>query len=69
MGSTPLRARHADLGTFALFVAPIGPDAYEAVVNRVLSNTESRRTPPRPSPPANLPGTRAGAAAGRSARW
>jgi hypothetical protein len=55
---TPLRITHAELGTFDMAVGPGGEGRYHAVVNRVLSNRESRRTPPRPprpSPPAELP--------------
>jgi hypothetical protein len=43
----PLRVTNGDLGTFDLFVSPLDDGKYEAVVNRVLSNRESRRTPPR----------------------
>jgi hypothetical protein len=55
---TPLRIKHAELGTFDMAVVPGGDGRYHAVVNRVLSNRESRRTPPRPprpSPAAELP--------------
>jgi hypothetical protein len=49
----PLNVRHAELGSFDIAVGPGGNDGtYYAVVNRVLSNKESRRTPPRPSRPA-----------------
>jgi hypothetical protein len=45
------RLSHPELGTFDLFLVPVGapgPDqGLEAVVNRVLSRAESRRTPPR----------------------
>jgi len=43
----PLRVTNGELGTFDLFVSPLDDGKYEAVVNRVLSNRESRRTPPR----------------------
>jgi len=46
----PLQVRHAELGTFDIAVGPGSDDGtYYAVVNRVLSNRESRRTPPRPA--------------------
>jgi hypothetical protein len=49
----PLTVRHAELGSFDIAVGPGGDDGtYYAVVNRVLSNKESRRTPPRPARPA-----------------
>jgi hypothetical protein len=49
----PLQVRHAELGSFDIAVGPGGDDGtYYAVVNRVLSNKESRRTPPRPARPA-----------------
>ena len=49
----PLQVRHAELGTFDIAVGPGSDDGtYYAVVNRVLSNRESRRTPPRPARPA-----------------
>jgi hypothetical protein len=49
----PLQVRHAELGTFDMAVGPgAGDGRYYAVVNRVLSNKESRRTPPRPARPA-----------------
>jgi hypothetical protein len=55
----PLQVRHAELGTFDIAVGAAREDGrYYAVVNRVLSNRESRRTPPqpgRPSPVAELP--------------
>jgi hypothetical protein len=55
----PLRVRHDELGTFDIAVGPAGDDGkYYAVVNRVLSNKESRRTPPKapkPAPVAELP--------------
>lgn len=55
----PLQVRHAELGTFDIAVGAGGEDGrYYAVVNRVLSNRESRRTPPRPgrpSPVSDLP--------------
>ncbi|MEA2478606.1 MAG: hypothetical protein QOJ07_528 [Thermoleophilaceae bacterium] len=39
-------------GTFDLFVGPVGPGGgatpMEGVINRVLSNSEARRTPPKP---------------------
>ena len=50
--SGPLQVRHAELGTFDIAIGPGGDGTYTAVVNRVLSNKESRRTPPRPSRPA-----------------
>lgn len=55
-GGKPLRMSHSGLGTFDLFVSPIGDGRYEAVVNRVMSNRESRRTPPRPSRRRPAPG-------------
>jgi hypothetical protein len=50
----PLHVRHAELGSFDIAIGAGSDDGtYYAVVNRVLSNTESRRTPPRPAnPPA-----------------
>ena len=54
-GNAPLRVRHDELGTFDLFVSPVADNRYEAVVNRVLSNSESRRTPPRRAAPAPAP--------------
>jgi hypothetical protein len=45
------RLDHPDLGTFDLYVGHVGApgqNRVEVVVNRVLSNKESRRTPPRP---------------------
>ena len=54
----PLTIRHAELGTFDIAVGTGGDGHYNAVVNRVLSNRESRRTPPRPgrpSPVSDLP--------------
>jgi hypothetical protein len=47
--------RHSELGTFDLYVGQVGransDQRLEIVVNRVLSNKESRRTPPKPAPP------------------
>lgn len=47
------RIRHSALGEFDLCVGRVGPPGpdqrIEVVVNRVLSNTESRRTAPKPS--------------------
>jgi hypothetical protein len=48
----PLTVRHAELGTFDIAIGPSEDGTYNAVVNRVLSNTNSRRTPPRPARPA-----------------
>ena len=48
----PLTIRHAELGTFDIAVGRGGDGRYNAVVNRVLSNRESRRTPPRPASPS-----------------
>jgi hypothetical protein len=45
----PLHVRHAELGEFDIAVGPGGDGRYTAIVNRVLSNRESRRTPPRPA--------------------
>ena len=64
-GDAPLRVSNGELGTFDLFVSPLGGDKYEAVVNRVLSNRESRRTPPRP---ARRPGATGPAAAPKGGR-
>jgi len=47
----PLQVRHDELGTFDIAVGQGGEGTYQAVVNRVLSDRESRRTPPRPSRP------------------
>jgi len=54
----PLRAVNPELGVFDIAVGSGGDGHYVAVVNRVLSNRESRRTPPRPpraAPAADLP--------------
>ncbi len=48
----PLTVRHAELGTFDIGIGTGGDGHYNAVVNRVLSNRESRRTPPRPARPS-----------------
>lgn len=59
----PLRISNSEMGTFDLFLSPLGDGRYEAVVNRVLSNRESRRTPPRPAPPRASAPTGSGSAA------
>jgi hypothetical protein len=52
----PVTLRHSDLGTFDMYVGPRGDDGrYGVVVNRVLSNKESRRTPPKPAKPSPAP--------------
>jgi hypothetical protein len=55
------QVRHSVLGAFDLYLGQVGratkDQRLEVVVNRVLSNKESRRTPPKPAP------ARAGAAA------
>jgi hypothetical protein len=48
----PMHVRHAELGSFDIAVGQGGDGHYHAVVNRVLSNRESRRTPPRPARPS-----------------
>ena len=49
----PAAVRHSELGSFDLYLGPRGGDGrYQVVVNRVLSNRESRRTPPRPARPS-----------------
>ena len=57
----PVAVRHADLGGFDLYLGPRqSGDRYVVVVNRVLSNRESRRTPPRPARQADpTPGSAA----------
>lgn len=48
-GTGPVAMRHSELGTFDMFLGARDDDGrYTVVVNRVLSNRESRRTPPRP---------------------
>jgi len=65
LGDGPVRLRHPDLGSFNLYVGGNGGSgSHEAVVNRVLSNTESRRTPPRP--PSRPADERSSAASGES---
>jgi hypothetical protein len=52
--SGPVALRHSELGSFDLYLGDRSPDGhYDVVVNRVLSNRESRRTPPKPSKPAD----------------
>jgi hypothetical protein len=52
----PVALRHSELGSFEMYLGNRGPDGnYQVVVNRVLSNRESRRTPPRPAKPAPPP--------------
>jgi hypothetical protein len=57
--------RHSELGAFDLYVGQVGRpnsgERLEVVVNRVLSNKESRRTPPRG--PKSTPNAAAGAPA------
>ncbi|MEA2445278.1 MAG: hypothetical protein QOJ12_2570 [Thermoleophilales bacterium] len=52
-GTYPVR--HSELGAFDLYLGQIGQASNdqraEVVVNRVLSNKDSRRTPPKPAPP------------------
>ena len=50
----PVAMRHSELGSFEMYLGSRDPDGrYQVVVNRVLSNRESRRTPPRPAKPAD----------------
>jgi hypothetical protein len=59
VASGPVTLRHSELGTFDMYLGPRGEDGrYNVVVNRVLSNKESRRTPPKPpkeTPAAPVP--------------
>jgi hypothetical protein len=50
----PVALRHSELGSFDMYIGDRGPDGhYQVVVNRVLSNRESRRTPPKPAKAAD----------------
>lgn len=52
----PVAMRHSELGAFDMFLGPRSDEGrYTVVVNRVLSNRESRRTPPRPQKPSDPP--------------
>jgi len=51
----PVQVTNPELGSFDIAIGAGGGGTYYAVVNRVLSNRESRRTPPRPPRPAPVP--------------
>jgi hypothetical protein len=52
--------RHSELGAFDLYIGPVGQangdQCLEVVVNRILTNKESRRTPGKAAPPPRTAG-------------